>query len=284
MDKALIVGFLAETELHPGAGQGLGTIDQPVQREGGTGYPVVPGTSYKGAARGDIVGGDDDHARIRIFGKAEPATAPNSGTVTFGDIRLLLLPMRCSETAFKWVTTPHLLERFERDAKRAGVEGMPSLSLGRPSSNQVYTVSPANKPIHIEEFLFQAQPLPANTAATVQWLGHLLPAESPYDKLKQRLGQQLLIMNDEDFGWFCQYGLPVRPHNHLHPETKASDNFWYEEYLPSETLLYAINSARGTDGRDLNDYAGELKARKWLQIGGNETTGEGVCRMQVWQP
>ena len=66
-------------------------------------------------------------------------------------------------------------------------------------------------------------------------------------------------------------------------ETKQSENFWYAEYLPADTLLYTVNSPRGGSARDLDLYASELGTRKWLQVGGNETTGQGVCRVTVWQ-
>jgi CRISPR-associated protein Cmr4 len=280
MEKAIIVGFLAETELHPGAGQGLGTIDQPVQREGGTGFPVIPGTSYKGAAKGEITNGVDNHDLIDIFGRGDPTTT-RSGTVAFGDIRLLLLPMRCSHTAYKWVTTPHLLERFARDAERA--IGAKALTAAAPSEGQVLTDMPAGSSIYIEEFMFKTAPLPANGPDIVRSIANLVPSASPYDSVRARLGQQLLIMHDNDFSWFCQYGLPVRAHNQLNPQTKASKQLWYEEYLPVDTLLYAINTPRSSVSQDLSLYRDQIGERKWLQVGGNETTGEGVCRVHVWQ-
>ena len=47
-----IVGLLAETSIHPGAGQSSGIIDLPVAREAATDYPFVPGSSVKGALLG----------------------------------------------------------------------------------------------------------------------------------------------------------------------------------------------------------------------------------------
>jgi CRISPR-associated protein Cmr4 len=279
MDNAIIVGFLAETELHPGAGQGLGTIDQPVQREGGSKFPVVPGTSYKGTAKSELLDASADTQLKRIFGEAG-STGTSAGTVAFGDIRLLLLPMRCSGSAYKWVTTPLLLERFERDARRAKLLNVNSLAVASPPADQVFTAGDSR--LYIEEFQFSVKPLPANITEIARCIGNLLPADHPYDRLKQRLASQLLIMNDDDFAWFCEYGLPVRPHNAL-DENKASENFWYEEYLPADTVMYALNTARSSNSGDLNRYSTELASRKWLQLGGNETTGEGVCRIQVWK-
>lgn len=277
MDNAIIVGFFAETELHPGAGQGLGTIDQPVQREGGSKFPVVPGTSYKGAAKSELVDANVADAQLKgIFGEVE-----NGGTVAFGDIRLLLLPMRCSDGAYKWVTTPLLLQRFYRDVRRAKLHNGLPLTISAPLADRVLTDGSARK-LYIEEFQFSTAALPqGKTIADL--IGKLLPPDPPYDEMQNRLETQLLVMNDDDFGWFCEYGLPVRPHNALDPKTKASNNFWYEEYLPADTMMYALNTTRSAKAADLIRYGDELASRKWLQLGGNETTGEGVCRIHVWK-
>src|SRR5579884_863217 len=107
---AVLLGVRAETPIHPGAGQSGGTIDLPVAREGGTGYPFVPGSSNKGSTKHQA-GGDPD-----LYG-----TPDNQGSAMFGDLRLLL-PLRSSHGAYKWATCPHLLERFARDRERAGYE------------------------------------------------------------------------------------------------------------------------------------------------------------------
>ncbi len=47
--KTLLYGMLAETSIHPGAGQSSGFVDLPVAREAATDYPVIVGSSLKGA-------------------------------------------------------------------------------------------------------------------------------------------------------------------------------------------------------------------------------------------
>ena len=46
--KTLLYGLLAETSIHPGAGQSSGFVDLPVAREAATDYPVIVGSSLKG--------------------------------------------------------------------------------------------------------------------------------------------------------------------------------------------------------------------------------------------
>ena len=47
--KTEILGLLAETSIHSGSGQDAGFVDLPVAREAATDYPVIVGSSFKGA-------------------------------------------------------------------------------------------------------------------------------------------------------------------------------------------------------------------------------------------
>jgi CRISPR-associated protein Cmr4 len=46
--KAIMLGLIAETSVHCGASRSTGIIDLPVARESATGYPFIPGSSFKG--------------------------------------------------------------------------------------------------------------------------------------------------------------------------------------------------------------------------------------------
>src|SRR5690554_204286 len=113
METAML-GLLAETSIHPGTGRSTGIVDLPVAREAATDYPVVVGSSLKGALRdkGRGSGIDVDDA----FGKPDAA-----GALLVSDGRLLLLPVRCLTGSYRWVTCPHLIERYARDLRRAGL-------------------------------------------------------------------------------------------------------------------------------------------------------------------
>ena len=49
MSKTRILYLFTRTPLHVGAGSSVGAIDQPVQRERHTGFPVIPASSLKGS-------------------------------------------------------------------------------------------------------------------------------------------------------------------------------------------------------------------------------------------
>ncbi|MBH8605867.1 type III-B CRISPR module RAMP protein Cmr4 [Thermoactinomyces sp. CICC 10522] len=89
--KGYMLGMLAETPIHPGAGQVYSVIDLPVARERTTHYPMIPGSSLKGALRDkleeEMTG--QDHRLKQLFGKQDQA-----GAFSVTDARLLLLPVR----------------------------------------------------------------------------------------------------------------------------------------------------------------------------------------------
>jgi len=288
-----LIGYLAEQPLHPGTGQALGAIDQPVAREGGSHIPVIPGSSHKGSVKHAITGGSEKCDFWSLFGGTD-----EEGGVLFSDIRLLLLPIRSSVDSYKWATCPYLLERLARDLTRtrrtAGFE-VPAVGDG-----QVLTAGKNSERFYLEELTF-------TIAGAVDekircGVGTFIPAEQPYAKVSARLEKQLLIMSDDDFAWFARYGLPIYARNKLKENTKSSENLWYEEHLPADTLMYGIvaprsettkkygeNNEKGREGRSYDDFIERLKGDKgkkidplcYLQIGGDETVGRGICRVHV---
>ena len=110
--QARMLFLHALSPLHVGTGQGVGVIDLPVAREKGTGIPIVPGSSLKGVLRCLV---EDDTLRKKVFGPDTSAAHEHAGSVQFGDLHLLFLPVRSLRGTFAWVTSPFLLQRFARD-------------------------------------------------------------------------------------------------------------------------------------------------------------------------
>lgn len=260
---SMIMGMLAETSIHPGAGRNLGVIDLPVAREAATDYPVVVGSSLKGALK-DLFRKDEANQKS-LFGESD-----NAGQLLVSDARLLLLPVRSLTGAYKWVTCPHLLERFSRDKQRAGL-------LPTNTKTMVVKESEALGDGKDSLYLEQRQFTMSGTvdAKIVKDVGELIANETT----RGRLAKQLVILADEDFAWFARYGLSVQARNVLDPEKKTSNNLWYEETLPPDTVMYALIAERNA-GTALTTLHETLKKEKYLQAGGNETIGQGVFAVQ----
>ncbi len=257
----LLLGLLAETFIHPGSGQNEGVIDLPVAREAATDYPFIAGSSFKGAlldrARQQNL---DDATRNDVFGERD-----SGGNLLVSDVRLLLLPVRSLTGSYKWATCPHLLERFNRDFRRA--LGRSGRYNSDPDRKQYLGVGEGGAALYLEERTFKCGG-PASPEL-IQTLSGLVANE----ETQQRLGKQLVILNDSDFAWFARYGLAVQARNVLDEEKKTSKNLWYEETLPPDTLMYALLSERRTGA--VESVKSLFDERPYLQVGGNETVGQG---------
>lgn len=281
--KSMMVGMLAETFIHPGMGQTVGVVDLPVARESATSYPYIAGSSLKGALRSAYERGkgikqkpteateEDSPAetkRNKIFGDDKQQAA---GNVLVSDARLLLLPVRSLSSSYKWVTCPHLLERLARDRKRCGLpcglKGIASISKGEAIAQEE-----KDSKLFLEERSFIVQDKPTDEIIA------LLQSYIPNQHVAERLKQQLVILNDDAFVWFARYALAVHARNVL-DENKTSVNLWYEETIPPDTLMYSILAARH---HNANDHVAALQQQigAYLQVGGNETVGQGWFNLQ----
>ena len=267
--NTMILGLLAETSIHPGAGGAAGLVDLPVAREAATDYPVIVGSSFKGALRETARQDEQLQGSVeQIFGKQESA-----GDLLVADARLLLLPVRSLDAPFRWITCPHLLERCQRDLHRAGHgKAMPVKKIG-VARGQCLSASGKDH-VYLEERRFDvagAVPEPVSDA-----LGHFVA----HEPTRERLHRQLTILADEDFAWFARYGLTVTARNRLDEIKKTSKNLWYEETLPPDSLFYALLAERADEA--LSGIRSLFARTPYVRVGGNETVGQGWFAVQVY--
>jgi len=116
-----LLGLLAETSIHPGAANPLELWICLLPVRPLLIIPLFPGSSLKrrvarpcATTRVKRAGTHERTGPQPHFGRSD-----NAGALLVSDARLLLLPVRSLSSAYKWVTCPHLLERFSRDQQRA---------------------------------------------------------------------------------------------------------------------------------------------------------------------
>lgn len=263
--KAAMLGLLAETPVHPGSGRGMGVVDLPVAREASTDYPVLVGSSLKGALR-DKAKQEQAPDLDSHFGKQDHA-----GDLLVSDARLLLLPVRSLTGQYRWVTCPHLIERYSRDLARAKHTPLPSTPQIRSGS----VLAAGNGKLFLEERQFNITDQPSQEL--VASIGQLIL----HDETRERLENQIAILCDEDFSWFARYGLTIQARNTLHDETKKSENLWYEETLPPDTVMHSLILGRsGNAIRVLHQLFSDEDP--YLQVGGNETVGQGWFAVKMY--
>lgn len=274
MNTAMI-GLLAETPIHPGAGSDTGFVDLPVAREAATDYPVIVGSSVKGALR-DLARshwGPEDARLDAVFGKQDGA-----GDLIVADARLLLLPVRSMTGHYRWITCPHLLERHIRDRERAG---LPVATESQPlvvERGCYHGDGPEQ--LFLEERQFKhAADLPDDLIAAISPLVR-------HEQTRQRLAKQVVLLADDDFAWFARFGLSVNARNVLDKVTKTSTNLWYEETVPPDALFYLLLAERQQAADNDGAIARVLRLFEdapYLQVGGNMTVGQGFLAIQPFE-
>lgn len=269
-----VLGLLAETPVHVGAGSREGLIDLPVAREAATDYPVIPGSGFKGALRdlGRSDGWDDEAKLQRVFGKPDGA-----GGLVVSDALLLLLPVRSLHGAFKWVTCPHLIERLNRHRQRIGQHTGRDSTLAVEVARSRY-LGPQMPSLILEERQFE-------------WAGELpetlipeLSALIAHEETAARLAGRTVVLSDEEFAWFARYGLAVNARNALDETTKTTKRgaLWYEETLPPDTMLFAVLADRSSEPA-LPEAVDLLQKAPYIQVGANQTVGQGILAVKVVQ-
>lgn len=278
-----LLGLIAETHIHAGTGRATGVIDLPIMREAHTGWPCVFGSAVKGALRCAAEQAPaTSNWRSDVFGPDTKHASDHAGALAVSDARLLLLPVRSLTSHYKWVTCPALLKRAIDDARRAGKQ-VPSFALPKPVVDEAIT-SAYGGALYLEEFHFQARK--ADLSALITWLAGFVRE----DGIKEKLAQQLAIVSDDLFAHIAQFATPVTPHIAIDNATKTvkSGALWYEETLPPDTVLYLSLAASSSRRKGAEIAASQIMAhtlslfpaeKPYLQLGGNETTGMGWCRV-----
>ncbi|MGE5488297.1 MAG: type III-B CRISPR module RAMP protein Cmr4 [bacterium] len=264
--NSVLLGMLAETAIHPGTGRSGGVIDLPVAREAATDYPFIAGSSLKGALREKTESGVQNGKALAEcwFGKADSA-----GALLVSDARIVLLPVRSLTGSYRWLTCPHIIERLQRDMRRARLR----YDAGIPAPAKGTVLTHGSGEIYLEErqLIITGSP----DAKLIEDLRRLIR----HNDTAARLERTLAVVNDEDFAWFARYALPVQARNVLDDDTKQSLNLWYEETLPADTVMYAIVASRGGLAPQAVDSL--FQSDPYLQTGGNETVGEGWFAVSI---
>jgi len=281
-------GIYLLTPTHMGTGQAAGAVDLPIAREHHTDHPYLPATALKGVAR-DVVGEADPDTE-RLFGrrppkKGQPIEPLIAGEVVITDGRLLAFPVRSLSAAFYWVTCPLIIQRWKRARGAWGLRTPPGGAGGGAAPSATFQPP---EPLVLEDHLVtQVRALdPALIGVAQMWAG-LLPLE---EELRAQLQARLISLPDPDFAHLVRRTTPVNARVQL-TSAKTTDKFegetgnlWYEETLPSDCLFSAMLIPRKRGSSAAKDFAAHLKGGALLQVGGNETVGQGFCRWTLEPP
>ena len=153
--KQKLLYLFTRTPLHVGAGSSVGAIDQPIQRERHTGFPIIPGSSIKGVLKDHFrhQAETKDHV-IDLFGRGGKDEDFEAGKIAFGEARLLAFPVRSAKGSFALATSALALQRFDRDAQLALPVPPPPADMTCLAGSRVTIERGSERGVVLEEYRF----------------------------------------------------------------------------------------------------------------------------------
>lgn len=284
----------AVSPVHMGAGQAIGLIDNPIQREVHTHHPVLAGSGIKGAVRHRfyaLAKGDD---RLnRYFGPDSRNASDFAGAVSFSDAQLVLFPVRCTKAGYVYATSPLVLARAKRLLEQSGLKAWMKTPAPAEANKCMVTDSHllTNNKLHVEAYELAATPSPELKDIAKMLADYALPEGQ--DFFKNKMITDLVLMHDDDFSYFVKNATSIEPHVRINPDTGVADGggLFYTENLPPESLLIQNVMATAERSKGGSSTADEVLAYvlsgdlglngKPLQVGGDATTGRGQVLVNV---
>lgn len=295
--QSKILYILTRAPLHVGAGASVGAIDQPVQRERHTGFPIIPASSLKGsfADHWNDQLASDDGKKVRVtrdgqtsvpawlFGSDSDKNA-FAGSLVFSEARVLAFPVRSAKGSFAWITCPLMLQRANRD-------GVIASAIPAEPEQDDQAIFKSGGPlalgqqIVLEDYcLGTTGAYPDNLAAEI---AALLPAEQVFQSIKDRL----VVLTNGMMSHFVTTACEVAQHVRISDETGTAEGtgLFNQENVPADTLFYSLlgaNPGRGsgevrTADEALAAFSDKIISSKVFQFGGDASTGLGFCTVTI---
>lgn len=283
--QAKLLFLHALSPLHAGTGQGVDAIDLPIARERATALPFVPGSTLKGVVRDNLKGENADLIK-RVFGPDTVNASDHASSVQFSDARLVLFPVRSLYGVFAWATSPYLLQRLLRDITDAGITDAPARIPPIATANQGNVVETdskivQNNKIFLEDLDIIATPK-AEATLWANWLASKIFASDV--GWQGELQKRFCILHDDTLNFLLQTATEITARIRLEADKKtvADGALWYEESLPTESILSGLVIANEVKAKpkDVFDLLDKLNS-KTIQVGGKATVGRGLVQMHI---
>lgn len=296
---AQMMYFYVESPLHTGTGQGVEGVDLPIQRERTTGYPMVQASGVKGKLRAEANSKHEGDGVMKmqlkaVFGPESTGDGASeyAGSLSPGDARILLFPVRSLAGVFAWVTSREVLARFRRTSAAVGVTmppwGVPDERVG-DALVALNSKAVSGDKVVLEEFSYE--PDRDEVVREIgEWLAEVaFPAGAEYDFWRKRLPSHLVILPEDDFRDFVRYSTEVVTRIKIDNETKtvARGALWTQENVPPDSVFYVPLQATTPrkkveglqTGSDVLNFISGLGLSR-VQIGGDETVGRGLVALR----
>lgn len=261
--KSIVYILEPITNLHVGNGDiNYNIIDNEVEKDPLTNYPIINSSGVKGAFREFIKNSKmDKKDEIDIFGSESVEQNKDEkkkpGKLKFYSGECLAITMRneVGDAPYSLVTTKKMLERFIEMCKVMKIGY--SLDINNLDENESYKVKNSNT--IVEEIEIKKE-LKDNKIKEL------------FKEIAPDTADNLVIMPHNNVKDIL---LPVVARNVL--KDGISKNIWYEEYVPHHSLFFVCVSCEEDD--ELLDKFNKAVNGKIVQFGGNASIGYGLTRV-----
>ncbi|MEN3045246.1 MAG: type III-B CRISPR module RAMP protein Cmr4 [Candidatus Hydrothermales bacterium] len=288
----LVLTFYAQTPIHMGSGISVSYVDNPVQREKHTEFPILAASGIKGVIRDLALRIWQNKNKVEVIFGPEPGEGQEfASCISLTDAKILLFPVRSVRGVFAYITCPYILKRFKNELKSIGKDNLPEIEDLEISDSEIIVHSNSklnideNKVV-LEEFVFNIKS--KNKDELVKELLEYLPNE-----INPLLNEHFAIVSDDVFKDFAKYAVEIRTRIRIDQITgTAAERALFEiELLPSETVFYGFIFITDPYNKSVekiqtaNNVASEieklLQQNSIIQLGGDETLGMGLMRVKV---
>jgi CRISPR-associated RAMP protein, Cmr4 family len=275
-----ICTFYAISPVHAGSGAATSTVDLPIQRERHTNWPHIQASGVKGAMRDHYrkFAGEKQNQTINfIFGSDKDNDknqngfdGDHPGAISVSDAKLLAFPMRSNIAPFVWVTCPAVLKRLKNDLEFTKFAELGNVPIVNEEKAVAITGSFSMDNIILEDAVVTKEPGSNDFK---------LPEGFPEI-------ERLLLISDEMFDYCVSSCTEIQTQIKINSEkgTAQEGALRYQELLPSDTLMYSIvyySQSAGMNELQAATIQGHIEdvIKDFIQIGGDETLGRGICRI-----
>jgi len=306
--------YYAITSLHMGSGSKLGPVDQPIQRETHTNFPLLPSSGIKGGFRElvESTGEQGEKDAKILFGTDQGSSEGSSkpGIITFTDARILFFPVKSLFGVFAWVICPSVLNRLKEDLKFVGRDDLLSADISNLSVHEGEIVLFGKNPSLVKDSKVTLESFTFNVKEPRCSLLDVLLKNIPKDLLGNgfgaKLNQDVVIVSDDIFKYFVVNSTEIVPRIQIGKESgtvSEGGNFWYEENVPPQTIFYSMvlvnpvlerskQAVNQTTNEGSQENPGNVDENEklfkeyinscYIQLGGNQTIGRGFLKYRVF--
>lgn len=302
-EERALMFLYAISPVHMGAGQAIGVVDNPIQREKHTNYPIFAGSGIKGSLRDVFQARLGSDLTRKIFGP-ETNASYHAGAVSFSDAQILLFPVRSLRESYAYVTCPTALARLKRAAQLSAINlpwAVPEVEkddhcLVVPAQTRLLTpASPGNvQRVILETFEFAAHPSQQVTEISTWISREALPDGDGFVYFRNKISKDLVVLSDTRFKYYVENATIVEPHVRISDESGTADDggLFYTENVPPEALFFATamsslervkkgeNPEKRMSSSEILRKLVEVLNNNVIQIGGDATTGRGLVTLR----